>query len=268
MRRSFPAFLLCAMLPAAVAAQERIPSHCVAIAQGPERLYRAAWSDPVPADTVRLHFINHAMFLIRTANVSAVTDFAGHTGSAPFVPDVVTMNNAHSTHFTSAPDPAIAHVLRGWAPDGGPADHHLDLGEMLVRNVPTATRDFMGGVREFGNSIFIFEAGGLCIGHLGHLHHEPTPMQYAMLGRVDVVLAPVDGGATLSRPVLIDVLQRLRSSLVIPMHWNNYGTLDRFLVEMSGDFEISRPGVNEIEVSLFSLPSRPTVMVLEPAWLR
>ncbi len=39
-----------------------------------------------------------------------------------------------------SPDPAIPHVLRGWGDGRTPTEHHLDLGEMLVRNVPTDIR--------------------------------------------------------------------------------------------------------------------------------
>ena len=81
----------------------------------------------------------------------------------------------------------------GWRTGGVPADHYLDLGEMLVRNVTTDIRDrFGGGFRiEDGNSIFIFEVAGLCVGHLGHLHHEPSDDTYAAIGRLDVVMAAV-----------------------------------------------------------------------------
>lgn len=257
------------MLAAPAMAQERTPSHCVALAQGPERVMRAAWTDPLPAETLRLHYVGHATFLLQTpGGLALATDYTGHLGPAPLIPDVVTMNNAHSTHWTPAPDPAIAHVLRGWREDGGPAEHHLDLGEILVRNVPTTTRDAMGGARDFGNSIFVFEAAGLCIGHLGHLHHEPTAEQYAMLGRLDVVMAPVDGGLTLDRPAMIRVLKRLRSSIVLPMHWFGEATLAAFLDGMAGEFEIRRPGTSEVAVALATLPARPTIIVLEPERLR
>lgn len=263
------ALLIAAALPGTAPAQDRTPSHCIALAQGPERLMRAAGADPVPPETVRLHFVAHATFLIRThGGLSLATDYTGHLGTAPLIPDVVTMNNAHSTHWTPAPDPGIPHVLPGWAPDGSAAERYLDLGEILIRNVPTTTRDSMGGERAFGNSIFVFEAAGLCIGHLGHLHHEPTPEQYAMLGRLDVVMAPVDGGLTLDRPTMIRVLKRLRSSIVLPMHWFGEATLQRFLDGMAEDFDITRPGGSEIEVSLSSLPARPTIVVLEPERLR
>ena len=256
---------LLASLATPLAAQDRIPSHCLAFAEGPESLVRAGFRDPVPQDAVRLSYIDHAMFLLQTpGGLSAVTDYSGYIGPADFVPTIVTMNIAHGTHHTRFPDPAIDHVLEGWDRDGAAADHHLDLGEMLVRNVPTDIRAEGGRVRPDGNSIFVFEAAGLCIGHMGHLHHEPTPEDYALLGRLDVVMIAVDGGLTLDLPTVVDVMQRLRASIVIPMHWFGPATLDRFVAAMAGDFAVERPGTSEILLSREALPARPTVMVLTP----
>jgi L-ascorbate metabolism protein UlaG (beta-lactamase superfamily) len=247
-------------------AQERIPSHCIALSRGPETLMQAGFRDTVALDSVRITYVDHAMFLIQTPTLAAVTDFTGFVGNVDLTPDVVTMNNAHGTHWTAFPDPAIPHVLQGWATDGSPADHYLDLGEMLVRNIPTDIRSGMG-TREDGNSIFVFEAAGLCIGHLGHLHHEPTPEQYAMLGRVDVVMAPVDGGLTLDLPTMIRVLERLRARVVIPMHWFSSTNLETFLTGMERAFAIDRTGGQSLTLALSGLPDRPTVMVLTPALL-
>lgn len=254
-------------LPAA--AQERMPSHCIAIAEAPgvEHVRLAAF-EPVPEFSVRISYIDHAMFLIETqGGLTAVTDYAGYTGPAAFVPDVVTMNHAHSTHWTALPDPTIPHVLKGWGDGRTPNEHYLDLGEMLVRNVPTDIRGFGTAVEKYGNSIFIFEVEGLCIGHLGHLHHEPDMMQYAALGRVDVVMAPVDGGLTVDLPTMVRILKRLKSSVVIPMHWFGRASLEVFLNGMSDEFAIERTGAHAIEVGLRTLPDRPTVVVLEPRYL-
>ena len=265
------ALVLFAGLGLPAAAQERIPSHCVALAQGHERVVPASFREPVPLDAVRITYVDHAMFLIQTMGVSAVTDFTGFVGNVDFLPDVVTMNHAHDTHWTSAPDPSIPHVLQGWAEGGEAASHRLDLGEMLVRNVPTDIRGRFGGgtVEPNGNSIFVFEAGGLCIGHLGHLHHEPNDEDYALLGRVDVVMVPVDGGLTLDHPTLVRVLERLRSRVVIPMHWFGRGTLDSFLSEMSerAGYAVERREESDMMLTLGTLPGALTVVVLEPALL-
>ncbi|MDX1821366.1 MAG: MBL fold metallo-hydrolase [Paracoccaceae bacterium] len=259
-------------LAATAQAQERIPSHCIAVAEaapGLEYLHRASFRDPLPADTVRINYIDHASFLIQTTGgLNAVTDFTGFIGNVDLIPDVVTMNHAHGTHWTAAPDPAIPHVLRGWGEVFGEGvEHYLDLGEMLVRNVPTDIRSFRG-VEARGNSIFIFEVAGLCIGHLGHLHQEPSPEQYAAMGRLDVVMAPVDGGLTLDLDTMMRVVGRLRSSVVIPMHWFGEDTLRAFVDGMSTEFAVVDAGESSMELSLTSLPRQPTIVVLRPQLLQ
>ncbi|MBM2574937.1 MBL fold metallo-hydrolase [Jannaschia sp. Os4] len=264
--------LVLLLLAAPAAAQDRRPSHCIAIAQAPglEYVHRVAYGAPLPdAFTVRLSYVDHSMFMLETpGGLRAVTDFNGYVGQVAR-PDVVTMNRGHITHWDPTPDPDIPHILPGWNVErpGQPADHHLDLGEMLVRSVSTDLRPGQGG-EDNGNSIFVFEVGGLCIGHLGHLHHEPSPEDYAALGRLDVVMAPVDGGLTLPRETLIRVLGRLRSSVILPMHWFGEGTLQAFLRDMEGTFPIERRAESHIDVSLRTLPDRPTVIVLPPRFLR
>jgi len=178
------------------------------------------------------------------------------------------MNHAHETHWTAFPDPAIPHALAGWGPFGEGITHHLDLGEVLIRNVSTDIRSQFSGVEENGNSIFIFEVAGLCIGHLGHLHHEPNAEQYAAIGRLDVVMAAVDGGNTVDLPTMMRIIRRLRSSIVIPMHWFGDFTLDSFLRGMQDTFQVVNVGGPTLDVSLERLPSQPTIMVLRPQWLR
>ncbi|WP_146344426.1 MBL fold metallo-hydrolase [Phaeobacter marinintestinus] len=269
----FRAFLVCLLaFSGAATAQDRRPSHCIAIADaapGIEYLHKASWNAPLPdAYTVRISYIAHASFLIQTAGgLNAVTDFTGFIGTADMIPDVVTMNHAHDTHWTAFPDPAIPHALPGWGAFGEGIDHHLDLGEMLVRNVSTDIRSQFAGIETNGNSIFVFEVAGLCIGHLGHLHHIPNDAQFAALGRLDVVMAAVDGGSTMPLPDMIKVLQRLKSSVVIPMHWFSGYSLGAFLSGIEGTFAIERPGESSFEVSLRTLPDRPTVVVLEPRYL-
>lgn len=271
-RRALCLLLVLCAGSGAASAQDRRASHCISLVRdtpGLEIVHKASFGAPLEQFTVRLNYVSHAMFLIETpAGLTAATDYTGFLGSTAMVPDVATMNRAHSSHWTSTPDPRIPNVLPGWNPEGGPADHHLEVGDMLVRSVSTDIRSAYGDLGVDGNAIFVFEVAGLCIGHLGHLHHEPTPEQYAALGRLDVVMAPVDGGMTLDLPTMIRVLQRLRSSVVIPMHWFGPYNLETFVAGMSDDFAIERSGRAWMEVSLRSLPARPTVYVLEPAYLR
>jgi L-ascorbate metabolism protein UlaG (beta-lactamase superfamily) len=212
---------------------------------------------------VRIAFVGHAAFRIETPEgVSAVTDFFGSWGpGAP--PTVVTMNRAHSTHWTANPDPRIPHVPPGWSEDDPlGADHWLEVGDMVVRNVPTDIRGWGGDVQANANSIFVFEVNGLCIGHLGHLHHKPTDAHFGRIGRLDVVMAPVDGGYTMNLPAMIETLKRFRAQVVLPMHWFGEANLQRFLAGMAGEFAIEESAGEAIVLSRDTLPARPTVMVV------
>ncbi|MBE3637779.1 MBL fold metallo-hydrolase [Mangrovicoccus algicola] len=266
MRFPIAALLCLAVLPAAAQETAWRPSHCISLVDHVPgvRVIPAGLSEPLPEYTVQIGYIDHSMFVIRdTEGHTIVTDYAGYLGDAGFVPEVATMNKGHSSHWTSRPDPRIPHVLPGWTGDGSPADHYLQLGNLLVRSVSTDIRGY-GGTEANGNAIFVFETEGLCIGHLGHLHHEPTPAQYAALGRLDVLMVPVDGGLTLDLPTMIRVVERLRSSVVLPMHWFSGASLEAFLAGLGDGFAVDRRAESFMQVSLSTLPPRPTVVVLEP----
>ena len=248
------------------ASAEPIPSHCIALAgQYPGIQYAALGDLPDMAETeVRLHYIGHSTYLLETAGgLKVATDYTGYVG-ADILPDVVTMNRAHSSHYTDFPDPAIPHVLKGWGDGERPASHYLELDEMIVRNVTTDIRAGYDARIKDDNSIFVFEAGGLCIGHLGHLHHEPTDEHYALLGRMDVVMVPVDGGRTLDTTTMLRVMKRLKARVVLPMHWFGDGTLEAFLAGMRTEFAVEYPSDTSVTVSLMDLPKTPTVYVLRP----
>src|SRR2546430_5765266 len=101
------------------------------------------------SEQVRLTYVGHSTFLIESPQlVRIATDYNDYVRS-PLRPDIITMNHAHSTHFTDHPDPAIKHVLRGWGPTPDqPARHDIAVKDVRVRNVPTNIRDLGGGRSE------------------------------------------------------------------------------------------------------------------------
>ncbi|MEO1472226.1 MAG: MBL fold metallo-hydrolase, partial [Pseudomonadota bacterium] len=219
---------------------------------------------PAPdPSAVLIEYVTHSTYRITTpGDVVVATDYFGTHGRGR-LPDIVTMNHAHETHFTSFPDPDIAHVLRGWNPFGdGPAAHLLELRDIVVRNVPTDIRSGISGRETDGNSIFVFEVGELCIGHLGHLHHLLSENHYAQLGRIDVVMAPVDGTFTLNVEDMISILKRLRSRVVLPMHAFGSYSMRLFLDGMSDAFRIAHSDQRVLRISATTLPEDPTVIVL------
>jgi hypothetical protein len=98
------AFLIVVLLPVRAVASE-----CLAVAGNAPRIIPVA----LTKNEVRIEYVGHSTFIIESpGGVRIATDYAGNAGG--IVPDVITMNHAHSSHFTDFPDPAIKHVLRGW----------------------------------------------------------------------------------------------------------------------------------------------------------
>jgi L-ascorbate metabolism protein UlaG (beta-lactamase superfamily) len=223
---------------------------------------KPVWRAALKGDQVGITFVGHATFLIESpGGTTAATDYNDYV-RPKIVPDIATMNKAHSTHHSLHPDPRIAHVLPGWNSAGGPIQHDLNVGDMHVRNVPTNIRDWAGGTEYDANSIFIFETAGLCIAHLGHLHHPLTPEHLKQVGHVDVLLVPVDGSYTLDTPGMMEVIDAIRAPLILPMHYFGSYTLNRFLDLARAKYDVEFSQSSSIEVSRASLPARPKMLVL------
>src|SRR5215470_955318 len=153
-------------------------------------------------------FLGHSSYQIDTPQgVRAITDYNGYNGFGR-KPDLVTMNNAHSSHFTDDPEDGIKYVLRGWPskPGESEAKHDVQLKDLKVWNVPTNARDWGSNTARInGNSIFIFDVADLCIAHLGHLHHRLTKEHLEELGRIDVLMVPIDGAYQWPKQRTLDV---------------------------------------------------------------
>src|ERR1700704_4540604 len=159
------------LLIAPAAAAEPLRSECLAMANAPPRATPVSFRVAAKADEVAITYVGHSTYYIDTpGGVRIATDFNGayRTGR---LPDVVTMNRAHSTHYTLFPDPKIKHVLQGWGENGQPAHIGLRVDDVYIRNVTTDIRRYYGEgtsgeMIKDGNSIFIFEVPCLFSGHL------------------------------------------------------------------------------------------------------
>ena len=211
-------------------------------------------------------YLGHSSYQIDTPQgVRAITDYNGVNGFGR-KPDIVTMNNAHSTHFTDDPEEGIAFVLPGWPskPGQSEAKHDVQLKDMKVWNVPTNARDWgSSSARINGNSIFVYAVSDLCIAHLGHLHHRLTKDHLDELGRIDVLMVPIDGGYTMGQPLMVDVVKQIQPRIVLPMHYWGRSQVERFQGLMQPlDPDFVWPDRRSLEVVREELPPKLTVIVL------
>jgi L-ascorbate metabolism protein UlaG (beta-lactamase superfamily) len=270
MLRCFSAVLalLCQLVSPAAALDAPRSSECLAMANAPPRATPVNLREAAAkTDEVAITYAGHSTYYIDTpGGVRIATDYSGayRTGR---LPDVVTMNRAHSTHYTLFPDPRIPTVLHGWGEDGQPAKIAQRIGDVYIRNVTTDIRryfgeDSSGEMIKDGNSIFIFEVAGLCIGHLGHLHHKLDESHFAAIGRLDIVMVPIDGTYTMSLDGISDITRRLRASVVLPMH-RFMTPLDEFMRRIGEQFAIDVRTERTLNISRETLPGTPTVIILD-----
>jgi L-ascorbate metabolism protein UlaG (beta-lactamase superfamily) len=255
-------------LIAPAAAQDAPRSECFAVSSAPPRVVPASLRQAAAAaDQVAITYAGHSTYFIDTpGGVRIATDYSG-AYQIGRLPDVATMNRAHSTHYTLFPDPRIPHVLHGWRDDGQPAIISERIGDVFIRNVTTDIRRYFGDssgtdmIRD-GNSIFIFEVAGLCIGHLGHLHVKLDDSHFAAIGRLDIVMVPIDGTYTMSLDGISEITKRLRASVVLPMH--RFATpLEEFMERIGKQFEIDVRSERTLRISRDTLPNTPTVIILD-----
>ena len=142
------------------------------------------------------------------------------------------------------------------------ARHNLKFRDMRVRNVATNLRDLGDGTLSNGNSMFVFEAVGLCVVHISHLHHYLSKNQLAALGSIDIAFAPIDGMWTMSHDELFRVLDDIKARMVIPMHFGSIASVDAFIARAQEKWKIRRDDSDTILVSLRDMPRTPEVVFL------
>src|SRR3954467_14181197 len=116
MLRSLPvvfAFLGFLVAPAAAQDASRA-SECLAMAGVPPPAMPVSLrTAAAKTDEVAITYAGHSTYVIDTpGGIRIATDYNG-SYQIGRLPDVVTMNRAHSTHYTQFPDPRIRNVLHG-----------------------------------------------------------------------------------------------------------------------------------------------------------
>jgi L-ascorbate metabolism protein UlaG (beta-lactamase superfamily) len=225
-------------------------------------------------DSVTLTWLGQSAFVLTTSSgFKALLDpFAAGTGYAvaPVAGvDVVTVSHEHSDHNNTALATGSPVVLRGLAGTDWSAVDQTVKG-VRIRTVPTYHDDTQGNQRG-KNAVFVFEAAGLRLAHLGDLGHTLTDSQVKSIGPVDVVMIPVGGYYTVDGTVAAKVVSQLAPAVAIPMHYKTAGvsaSLAGLLTDSEPFIAALGPGVkveqtaNTLTLQRSSLPKQLTVYVM------
>ena len=218
----------------------------------------------IVSESVRVSWLGHSYFLLEGADLRIAID--PHDGGSLNLPEfrveadylLVTHNHYDHNAVEMVDSGNIVKWRRGV----------FRLGEEItVKGVPSYHDKVQGELRG-PNTIYILDFGDLTIAHFGDLGHLPDSDLLSLIGRVNVALIPVGGVYTIDAVEAWELVQLLKPSLVIPMHyWTPYSTLpldplDRFLDTAKA--RRLRLDSRSIEVRRDELPDKPTIVVMPP----
>ncbi|MDA0239797.1 MAG: MBL fold metallo-hydrolase [Proteobacteria bacterium] len=217
----------------------------------------------VQAGSLKVEFVGHSSFLITSPQgVKVVTDYNDFY-RADVLPDIATMSGWHQNHTTDTIQPSISHALHGWDVGKGTPRHDVTLKDMRVFSVPTNDGAALGIFR-YPSSVFVIQSNGLCIAHMGLTAEVLDPTMVKRLGRIDVLMVPIDRRVTSSFEEIVANIKRINPRIVVPMHYNAEFTVEQFLSEIAKVFPVRRPGKSIYVFERSRLPEKTEVLFMTP----
>jgi L-ascorbate metabolism protein UlaG (beta-lactamase superfamily) len=214
---------------------------------------------------MKVHWYGHAAFLITTGEgIQIITDPYKPGGgiaykAIPDEADIVTVSHDHTDHNYIEGLPGKPQVIKG-------AGRH-ELKGVVVEGI-ASYHDDAGGVQRGGNTIFIIEADGIRICHLGDLGHILSDQEVQRIGKVDVLCIPVGGFFTIGAQEATTVAGQLQPRLIFPMHVKTekcalpIEPVDAFL---QGKKEVQKLNASTFAFTKEELEAGLGIVVLQPA---
>lgn len=212
---------------------------------------------------MKITWLGHSSFLLEIQGVKIVTDPYDNSidsigyGSITTPVDCAVVSHDHFDHN---------HVkgLKG-NPETVQGSGQFSVKGITFTGIDTYHDDSKGSQRG-DNVVFVIEAEGLRICHVGDLGHALSADQIQAIGRVDVLLLPVGGTYTVDALEATKVMDDLNPKLVIPMHFKTnvldfpITGVDPFL---EGKRNVRHQGSSQIDVTNETLPKEREIVVLE-----
>lgn len=165
-------------------------------------------------------YLGHSSFKIKTKTGSVVTDpFDAKTTGLKFSGaegEIVTVSHAHSDHNASDKITGVKKIV------DGPGEYEIS--GVTIMGFPTF-HDNKKGEERGKNTIFVIEAEGLRLVHLGDIGHQLSDDLIEEIGDVDVLMIPVGGVFTIGPKEAIEIISKVEPYFVIPMHYKVEGLI-------------------------------------------
>ena len=223
---------------------------------------------------MELTWLGHAAFRVRTGNTTVIMDPFGPELGLSIPPaqtqaDVVTLSSD-----------AVHHAAVSIVTGDKPAVVFSDPGEyeaagIQLRGIRTTRGDGAGDDDDEAedrppawNTVFVVEAEGIVLCHLGDPERQLSDRQIEELGSPHVLLLPVGSPTGLSADAAVELVSSISPRIVVPMLFAHPGNkaglrdLKPFLAELG---EKAPEAVSRLTVTRATLPEETKLSLLQPA---
>jgi len=221
---------------------------------------------------MKIHWYGHACFQIETTDgTRLVTDpytpeTSGYLPVTEAADRVVVSSDNDSFHCRADLIPGNPHVVNALELARGTGELHEDAVTIRAIEAMEALNHRFHDPDQ--NAMYRIEADGLVIGHMGDMGNALSPAQMAFFEGTDVLLALVGGHPTIELDDLMRLIEFVRPSIVIPMHFRTlrYRPRNSFWIETFlsrfDEAQIDFPCSWEVSVDAGTLPPSTRIVVL------
>jgi L-ascorbate metabolism protein UlaG (beta-lactamase superfamily) len=163
-------------------------------------------------------YLGHSSFKIKTRTATVITDpfdpkmvglkYSGVEG------EIVTVSHQHSDHNATDKVSGIKKIV------DGPGEYEI-MGVSII-GYPSF-HDAKEGAERGKNTIYVIEADGLRLAHLGDLGHVLSDDLVNQMGAIDVLMVPVGGKFTIGPKEAAEVVGKIDPYFILPMHFKAAG---------------------------------------------
>jgi L-ascorbate metabolism protein UlaG (beta-lactamase superfamily) len=163
---------------------------------------------------MEITYLGHSSFKIKTKSATVVTDPFDQSMVGLKFPsvegDIVTVSHDHPDHNNSNKVTGAKKVI------SGPGEYEVAGVSILGYG---SFHDDKKGLERGKNTIYVIEAEGLRLVHLGDLGHSLSDDMVSEMGTIDILMVPVGGVYTIGPKEASEVVSKIDPYFVIPMHY-------------------------------------------------
>jgi L-ascorbate metabolism protein UlaG (beta-lactamase superfamily) len=172
--------------------------------------------------------------------------------------DIVTVSHAHPDHNNVQAIGGNPQIV------DGPGEYEIK--KVVIYGIPSFHDEKQGQDRGT-NTIYLIEADGLRLCHLGDLGHNLTDSELEEIDGVDVLMIPVGEVYTIGVELASKIINEVEPHIVIPMHYRTDKTtlkkelhsIDKFCKEMG----ISKKEEDKLVIHAGKVPEEMKVVILK-----